>query len=49
LGREDLGNKVGSPLAIANNEAISNSSSPIENEKLRSQQEAEANVDKIEL
>ena len=38
-----------SPVRMANIEAISNSSSPIENEKLQQMKEQKANADKIEI
>lgn len=37
------------PVPIANNDAISNSSSPIENEKLQKMKEEQENADKIEI
>lgn len=37
------------PVPLTNNEAISNSSSPIENEKLRKKIEIQQNLDRVEL
>lgn len=41
--------QINSPVLIKNNEAISNSSSPLENEQIQREIEIEANAGKIEL
>ena len=46
--QQDVPTKV-TPVPIANNDAISNSSSPIENEKLQKMKEEQENADKIEI